>query len=872
MGAAPPPDAGSAVATGPAPESTGRRRVTFPVVGMSCAACASRIQRQLSATPGVVDAAVNFGTTKATVEVEGARPDDVFAAVRDAGYDVGTDAITIAVADLRSAPDPGRLERAIQEVRGVVAVAANPAAESVRVVFVPGFFDARDVEAAVAGAGFVLAAPISESDPVERERQVRRREVRELAWKLALAGVVAVAAMVASMPLMGGAAMASTDLLARVLMPLDGALRRALPWLYALDPRSLKVGLFVATVPVMVWAGRGFYVSTWRGFQHRSADMNTLIGVGTAAAMLYSTAATFTPGLFTDAGLPADVYYEAVSSIIALILLGRLLESRARGRTSDAMRRLLGLAPRTARVLREGGEADVPLAEVVVGDIVLVRPGEKIPVDGVVRGGRTAVDESMLTGESVPVARAPGDPVVGATLNTTGAITVEATRVGRDTALAQIVRLVEEAQGSRAPVQRLADRIAGVFVPVVIAIAIAAFVVWFDFGPSPEPIFAFVVFVSVLIIACPCAMGLATPTAIMVGTGRGAERGVLAKGGSALEAAASLDVMIVDKTGTVTEGRPTVTDLMVAPGVAERIAYGSPSDPEGAVLQLAAAVENLSEHPLAAAVVRATRERGFEVPEASGFRATGGRGASAKIGGRLVLVGSATFMIEQGVDIGPFTDAVDNLAARARTPVLVAVDGAPAGLLGLADPIKPSAVAAVRALKAMGLRVLLVTGDIRKVAIAVAGEVGIEEVESGMLPAGKVAVIKRLQGAGKRVAMVGDGINDAPALAAADVGLAIGTGTDVAVEAADVVLMSGDLRAAVSALELARATMRTIRQNLFWAFAYNVVGIPIAAGLLYPVAGVLLSPIFASAAMAFSSVFVVSNSLRLRRFTPSFET
>ena len=852
-----------------APPETGRRRVTFLVVGMSCAACASRIQRQLSGTAGIGDAAVNFGTTKATVELTGAAPADVIAAVREAGYDVGTDALVVAVSDLRSAVDPSRLEHAVQDVPGVLTAVANPAAESVRVTYIPGFLDTRDVEAAVAAAGFVLAAPVTEGDPVERERLVREREGRDLARKLVLAGVVAVVAMVASMPLMGGEAMGAADLLARVLMPLDATLRRALPWLYAVDPQTLKVALFVATLPVMGWAGRGFYVSAWRGFQHRSADMNTLIGVGTAAAMLYSAAATFTPAVFTGAGLPADVYYEAVSSIIALILLGRLLESRAKGRTSEAMRRLLGLAPRTARALRGGAEVELPVAEVVVGDIVLVRPGEKVPVDGVVRGGRTAVDESMLTGESVPVTKGPGDEVVGASLNTTGAITVEATRVGRDTALAQIVRLVEQAQGSRAPVQRLADRIAGVFVPVVIALAIGAFVVWFDVGPSPAPVYATVVFVSVLIIACPCAMGLATPTAIMVGAGRGAEHGVLVKGGSALEAAAGVTVVVLDKTGTVTEGRPSVTDLVVAPGVGELVTIGPPDDPEAAVLALAAAVERYSEHPLAAAVVRAAAERGLEPPEASGFRAHEGRGATARVGTHLVAVGSATFLIEAGVDVGPFTDAVDNLAARARTPVLVAVDGAPAGLLGLADPVKPSAVAAVRALKAMGLRVLLVTGDIRKVAIAVAGEIGIEEVESAMLPAGKVAVVKRLQAEGKRVAMVGDGINDAPALAAADVGLAIGTGTDVAMEAADVALMSGDLRTAVTAIELARRAMRTIRQNLFWAFAYNVVGIPIAAGVLYPVAGVLLSPVFASAAMAFSSVFVVTNSLRLRRFTPT---
>jgi Cu+-exporting ATPase len=854
------------------PAADRRQRVTFPLVGMSCAACASRIQRQLVATAGVEDAAVNFATTKATVEFRGVPPAALMSAVRDAGYDVGTDALTIAVEGLRFAPDPARLERALRELPGVVAAAANPAAEYVRITYVPGFFDPDSVAGAVTAAGFVLAAPVTASDPVERERRVREREVRELSRKLALAAAVAFLAMLGSMPLMGADATGRADLLARLLLPLDATLRGALPWLYALQPAAIKLALFVLTLPVVGWAGRGFYVSAWRGFQHRSADMNTLIGVGTGAAMLYSTVATFVPGLFVSAGLPADVYYEAVSSIIALILLGRLLEARAKGRTSEAMRRLLGLAPRSARVLRDGGQLEVPIAEVAVGDIVMVRPGEKIPVDGVVRGGRTAVDESMLTGESVPVAKAVGDEVAGATLNTTGAITVEATRVGRDTALAQIVRLVEEAQGSRAPVQRLADRIAGVFVPVVIAIAIAAFVLWFDLGPSPAPVFATVVFVSVLIIACPCAMGLATPTAIMVGTGRGAERGVLAKGGGALEAAASLDTIVLDKTGTVTEGRPAVTDLLVAPEATARFADRPAGEPEAALLQIVAAVENLSEHPLAAAIVRAARERRIEIPEATRFRAREGRGASAEVAGRQVLVGSASFLLEQGIDVGAFSDAVDGLAARARTPVLVAVDGAPAGLLGLADPIKPTAVAAVRALKEMGLRVYLVTGDVRKVAIAVAGEVGIDDVQSGTLPAGKVAFIKQLQAEGRRVAMVGDGINDAPALAAADVGLAIGTGTDVAVETADIALMSGDLRAAVTALELARSTLRTIRQNLFWAFAYNVVGIPIAAGLLYPLAGVLLSPVFASAAMAFSSVFVVSNSLRLRRFTPRFAT
>ncbi len=855
----------------PAPEAA-RERLTFPVSGMFCAACASRIQRQLMITPGVRDAAVNFATTKATVEVDGASPRDLIDAVREAGYDVGTDALTVAVSGLRFAPNVARLEAAAKGVRGVVAAAANPAAEEVRITYIPGFFDPRELEATLTGDGFTLAAPVSAADPVERERRVREREIRELRARLSFAVVVAILAMVASMPLMGTAVTGRADLLARLLMPLDASLRAALPGLYAVDPETLKVALFVVTLPVMFWAGRTFYLGAWRGFLHRSADMNTLIGIGTAAAMLYSTVATFAPGVFTGAGLPADVYYEAVSSIIALILLGRLLEARAKGRMSDAMRHLLGLGARTARVFRDGVEVEVPTSEVAVGDLFLVRPGEKIPVDGVVKTGHTAVDESMLTGEPVPASKEEGDAVVGATVNTTGAIMVEATRVGRDTALAQIVRLVEDAQGSRAPVQRLADRIAGVFVPVVIAVAIAAFVIWFDLGPAPAPVYATVVFVSVLIIACPCAMGLATPTAIMVGTGRGAERGVLVKGGAALEAASSVDVMVLDKTGTITAGRPAVTDLVVAPGT---LASGSPApsaEVERSVLYYASAVEILSEHPLGAAIVQAALERGLEIPVAGGFRAVEGRGATAKVDGRQIAVGSAAYLIDLGVDVGPFTDVIDSLAAGARTPVLVAVDGSPAGVLGLSDPIKPSAVAAVKALKTMGLRLVMVTGDVRKVAIAVAGEVGIDEVEAGVLPEGKVAVVKRLQAAGKRVAMVGDGINDAPALAAADVGLAIGTGTDVAVETADIALMSGDPRAAVTALELAGATMRAIRQNLFWAFAYNVVGIPIAAGILYPVAGVLLSPILASAAMAFSSVAVVTNSLRLRRFRPTFTT
>ena len=858
--------------TGAAPGTGGVVQLSFPVVGMTCAACVSRVQRSLAGAAGVRDASVNLATNKATVELERGRDRaaDLVAAIREAGYDVGTESTQVAVEGLRFAADVSGLEAAVAAVPGVLGADANRATDALRVLYVPGLATMPRLEQAVRDAGYALAAPIGEADPVERERRLREREIRGLASRAAVAAAVAVVAMVASMPLMGVGGTGTADLFVRLVMPLHHALARALPWLYGIPPQRLKIGLFVLTLPVVFWAGRHFYVAAWRAFRHRSADMNTLIGVGTGAAMLYSTAATFAPRLFESAGLPADVYYEAVATIVALILVGRLLEARAKGRTSGAIGRLLGLRARTARVFRDGVELEVPIAEVQVGDFLGVRPGERVPVDGVVRSGRSAVDESMLTGEPMPVAKQEGDVVTGATINTTGAFVLEATRVGRDTVLAQIVRLVEEAQGSRAPVQRLADRIAGVFVPVVIAIALLAFVLWFDFGPEPALVWATVALVTVLVIACPCALGLATPTAIMVGTGRGAERGVLIKGGEALEAAARIDVVVLDKTGTVTEGRPRVTDVFAVrgPGAA---AIASEDERDG-ILATAAAVERHSEHPLGAAIVRAAAELDLQLPSADEFEAHEGRGATALVGAHQIVVGSAAFLIELGVDIGPFTDAIETLAAQARTPVLLAADGRPLGLLGLADPIKTGAVGAVRTLKRMGLKVVLLTGDVRKVAIAVAGETGIERVEAGMLPAGKVQVVRRLQQAGRRVAMVGDGINDAPALAAADIGIAIGTGTDVAVEAADITLLSGDLRGAVTALELARATMRTMRQNLFWALAYNVVGIPLAAGALYPAAGVLLSPVFASAAMAFSSVAVVSNSLRLRRFAPTFAT
>ena len=849
-------------------------RVTLPIEGMHCAGCAASVEKRLVETPGVREASVNLATRRATVEVDGARPDALVAAVRAAGYDVATDSLTVAIEGLRFVPGVERLERSVRAVAGVQAVQANPAAESLQVTFIPGVTTAAAIEAAVRDAGLEVAVPVAAPDPLAREQEALRREVRSLAARTAVSLVVAVVTMVLSMPLMRTGAMHGHDLLGRLLMPLDLAMSRRWPELYAIPPGTLRWVMLALTLVVVVWAGRGIYAAAWRSARHRIAEMNTLVAVGTLSAFFYSIAATVAPGLFTRAGLPADVYYEAVAAIIALVLAGRLLEARAKGRTGNALRRLGALSAKTARVVRGGVDRDLLIEEVEVGDLIHVRPGERIAVDGVVMDGASAVNESMLTGEPVPAEKAQGSDVYAGTLNTTGAFTFEASRVGADTALAGIMKLVEDAQGSRAPVQRLADKVAGVFVPVVIAIAIAAFAVWFNVGPEPRALYASIAFVTVLIIACPCALGLATPTAIMVGTGRGAEDGVLVKGGAVLEVAAQVDVVVLDKTGTITEGRPAVVEVITS----RREAGRKPDDEgrirltEDQIIQLAAAVERWSEHPLAAAVVREAEVRGLEIPHADHFQAVPGRGASGMVGPAHVIVGSPAYLIESFVDIGPFTDNVDTLAARARTPIMVAVDGQPVALLGLADPIKSSAVASIRQLKKMGLSLVMVTGDIRKAAIAVAGEVGIDTVEPQLLPAGKVEIVKQLQAEGRRVAMVGDGINDAPALAAADIGIAIGTGTDVAIEAGDILLMRGDLKSLVTALELSRRTMNTIRQNLFWAFAYNVIGIPIAAGVLYPFAGILLSPVFASAAMALSSVTVVTNSLRLRRFRPALST
>jgi Cu+-exporting ATPase len=791
---------------GKAPPIDSRAAIRIPVTGMTCAACSSRIQRTLQKHPGVADASVNLMMKTATVHFD------------------------------PSAVTPERLVDAIKET----------------------------------GYGAHLASP-DQSAFEEQEARDRAQddEFKELKLKAIVSGIVGFLAMLVSMPLMGSLASAlgahshgsSGDPFMRWAMGwLDAPLRAALPWLYAIPARAIAYALLVATLGVMAWAGRHFYTRAWAAFRHHSADMNTLVAVGTGAAFLYSVVATVAPDFFLHRGVAPDVYYEAVVIIVALILTGNAFEARAKKRTASALRALVHLQPKTARVVRQGPDGDVeldaPIETVEAGETVIVRPGESIPVDGEVLSGESAVDESMLTGESLPVAKKPGDSVIGGTINRTGAFRYRATTLGADSVLARIVKLMRDAQGSRAPIQKLADQISGIFVPIVISIAIATWVAWFVTAEQAPAVRAFAAAVAVLIIACPCAMGLAVPTAVMVSTGRGAELGVLIKGGEALQRAGDLRTIVLDKTGTVTEGRPTVTDLVVAPKSVHR-----PDD----VLRLVASLETLSEHPLADAIVRHARDRGMSLAVPEGFQSATGRGAIGVVDGSAIAIGNAVLMSDYAVDPAPLTADVERLASEGKTPMYVAIDGALAAIVAVADPIKDTSREAIRRFHALGLEVVMLTGDNRRTAEAVAKQAGIDRVVAEVLPDGKVAEIERLQSEGKVVAMVGDGINDAPALAKADVGMAIGTGTDIAVEAGDVVLMRGDLRAAAQAVELSRRTMRTMKQNLFWAFVYNVIGIPVAAGVLYPAFGLLLSPILASAAMAFSSVSVVTNSLRLRR-------
>ncbi|GIX47182.1 MAG: haloacid dehalogenase [Candidatus Tectimicrobiota bacterium] len=808
------------------------RRLDLPIGGMRCASCAAHIEKALQALPGVQAAQVNFATQRATVQFDPTAVSvaQLAEAIAALGYQVAGEQVTIPIGGMRCASCAAHIERALRGVEGVIAAAVNFGTQTATVTYLPGVVEVAALRRAIAEAGYEPLEVAESEAGLDREQQARAAEIRTLKRKF-------LTSVALTFPIFLGALGAYVSWVPRWLQS---------PWLQ----------LLLAT-PVQFWVGFPFYQGFWRALKHKTADMNTLIAIGTSAAYAYSLAVTLAPGLFARLGLGTHVYYDTAAIIITLIILGRLLEARARGQTSAAIRKLMGLRAKTARVLRDGQEVDLPVEAVQIGDLVRVRPGEKIPVDGVIVEGHSAIDESMLTGESLPVDKGPGDEVFGATLNKTGSFTLRATRVGKETVLAQIIKLVEEAQGSKAPIQRLADYVASIFVPAVLAIAVVTFGVWALFGPPPALTFALLNFVAVLIIACPCALGLATPTAIMVGTGKGAEHGVLFRNAASLERAHKLQAIIFDKTGTLTQGKPALTDVVPHNGfTAEE------------VLRLAAAAERGSEHPLGEAVVEAAKAQGLALAEAQDFAALPGQGLRARVDAHTVLVGSERLLREAQVPLGKLEEAAQRLAEEGKTPVYVAVDGRAAGLLAIADTLKPYAREAVRALRAMGLEVLMLTGDNRRTAEAIGRQLGLDRVLAEVLPQDKTNQVKRLQAEGKLVGMVGDGINDAPALAQADVGIAIGTGTDIAMEAADITLVSGDVRGVVTAMQLSRRTMRVIKQNLFWAFIYNILGIPIAAGVLYPVAGLLLNPAIAAAAMAMSSVSVVSNSLRLRRFRP----
>ena len=833
------------------------KKITLPVEGMTCAACVSHVEGALREVGGVARVAVNLAMEQATVEFDPERAtiQELLEAVDDSGYKTGLAHITLNIGGMTCAACVSHVGNALREVDGVISASVNLATEQATVEYVPGLAALPDMKAMVDDAGYTVEGVAGDDAVDGEERLARSAEVKALARKVVIAGSVGAVIMVA------------------MYIPLE-TLR--------LTSFQLNLIMWALATPVQFWIGATFYRSAWAALKHRTSNMNTLIAIGTSVAYGYSTALTFFEGYFADAHLvhansvfshSTGAYFDASALVICLVLLGRLLEARAKGQTSEAIRKLMVLQPKTARVARDGVETDVPIDEVVLGDILVVRPGERIAVDGEVIEGASAVDESMLTGESLPVEKSAGSTVYCATMNKVGSFRFRATKIGKDTALANIIRLVQEAQGSQAPIQRLVDRVASRFVPAVLGIALITFVGWIIWAPvSPVVPIAILNLVAVLVIACPCALGLATPTAIVVGMGKGAERGILIRNAEALERAYRLQTVVLDKTGTLTIGKPAVTDVV------------SLSMSEDDLLRLAASAERGSEHPLGKALIEAANDRSLPMHEDSDFRALPGHGVEAQVKGSTVVLGNPALMKDIGVSLDSLESRGRDLSEQGKTPVFIAVDGRAAGVIAVADTLRPESREAVEAMHKLELEVIMLTGDDRRTAEAIAAQVGIYRVIAEVLPDQKVDKIRALQEEGKTVAMVGDGINDAPALTRADVGIALGTGTDVAIAAADVTLMRGDLRGVPQAIALSKATTRTIWQNLFWAFGYNTVLIPVAAGLLFVLffevlntgvpAGPLqyllgdygfLNPVMAAGAMALSSVSVVTNSLRLRK-------
>ena len=809
--------------------------ISLPIEGMSCASCVGRVEAALAKVDGVSSVSVNLATERADIHTSGAvDQQSLIQAVEKSGYSVPAGTVELAVEGMTCASCVGRVERALKAVPGVNEAVVNLATERASI---RGVASTEALIAAIAKAGYeasLIDAGIPHDDEQAEKKDAERAELKR---DLILATVLALPVFVLEMG------------------------SHLIPGVHELIANTLGIQeswylQFVLTALVLLFPGRRFYTKGFPALFRLAPDMNSLVAVGTAAAFAYSVVATFIPSV-----LPAgtvNVYYEAAAVIVALILLGRYLEARAKGRTSEAIKRLVGLQAKVAHVHRDGTIVDIPINDVITGDLVEVRPGERVPVDGELTQGNSYVDESMITGEPIPVEKTTGSTVVGGTVNQTGAFTLRATAVGGQTMLAQIIRLVEQAQGSKLPIQAVVDKVTLWFVPAVMLAAVLTFLIWLIFGPTPALSFALVNAVAVLIIACPCAMGLATPTSIMVGTGRGAELGVLFRKGEALQLLKDAQVVAVDKTGTLTEGHPSLTDLEVAEGFERQ-----------QVLAQVAAVEARSEHPIARAIVDAATAEGLSLPELDDFNSVTGMGVRAMVAGNVrVEIGADRYMRDLGLDVSGFSDTAQRMGSEGKSPLYAAINGRLAAIIAVADPIKASTPAAITALHQLGLKVAMITGDNEHTARAIAHQLGIDEVVAEVLPEGKVDAVRRLQATYGKVAFVGDGINDAPALAEADVGLAIGTGTDVAVESADVVLMSGNLQGVPNAIALSKATIGNIRQNLFWAFAYNTALIPVAAGVLYPAWGLLLSPIFAAGAMALSSVFVLGNALRLRGFQP----
>ena len=817
------------------------QQIDLRVGGMTCPHCPPAIEKAIGSVAGVTSAHVNLVNQLARIIYDPKRTKitDILRAIRSVGYSVGTATARIPIKGMHCSSCVIRVELALQMTPGVVSARANLGPNAVDVEYQPEKVDFEAIRKAVESAGYRVAEPKVDAtgeglDPAEAANE---EEYRSLMRKFWFAAAISIPVMALSYP----------DLVPglRDWMPMGSETRRIV-W-------SL---LGVLSLPVLVWAGSQFFIGMWDALKHRAANMHTLIAIGISAAYAYSVVAVAWPGLFPNMAL-AEVFWDVTDVVVALVVLGLALEIKAKGRTSQAIKKLIGLQAKTARVVRDGKESDIPVEEVLVNDVVVVRPGEKIPVDGKVIVGSSAVDESMITGESMPIEKQVGDEVIGGTLNKTGSFRFTATKVGKDTALATIIRMVKDAQGSKAPIQRVVDTVSGYFVPAVMIFAVLAFVAWYNFGPEPRTIYATVVFVTTLIIACPCALGLATPTSLTVGIGKGAENGILIRSGDALQASEKLNTIILDKTGTITKGEPALTDVAVTPG-----------HDEANILRLTASLERGSEHPLGEAIVKGAAARKLTLADAEAFVAIPGHGVSGRIEKHDVLFGNAKLMRDRGVAIDMLQADWERLAGEGKTPMYVAVDEKAGGLVAVADTVKPDSKAAIAVLKGLGIEVVMLTGDNERTGRAIAREVGIDRVLAEVLPNDKAHEVQKLQLEGKSVGMVGDGVNDAPALAQADVGFAIGTGTDVAIEASDVTLIKGSLMGVVTAIEISRATMRNVRQNLVGAFGYNSLGIPVAMGVLYPFIGLLLSPLIAAAAMAFSSVTVVTNANRLRFFKP----